>query len=56
MRLPCWRERLRAAALDDSPVTCQYPKSVEAIRKKEYPLLQGRFLPLFSEILVSKED
>ena len=37
MRLPCWKARPQAATPDERRIACPYPKSVEAIRKEEYP-------------------
>ncbi len=44
MRPPCWSKRSEAAASDEGKVPCPYPRSIEAIRKEEYPLLQGMTL------------
>ncbi len=46
MRPPCWSKRSEAAASDEGKVPCPYPRSVETIRKEEYPLLQGMTLNL----------
>lgn len=40
MGLLCWRNRSQAATSDEKRVSCPYPRSVEAIRKEEYPLLR----------------
>ena len=55
MNLSCWRRPQQVAASDEKKLPCPYPRSVEAIRQKEYPLLQGMALMIVLITLVSEK-